>query len=176
MGDSTSFLEAFKGSLKDARKQRKSDELLDFIIGNWSLFCSSKACMDQVVEELVQYDDLSVTALAEALGIPSYVIFKKVKMVDTARVYLSRTKSPLYKLYKEQLEKRRTGITDPALCLFLVAGNHTLVMTNTDVLELQDSFNVHIPSQGHRTIHVFPYLEAPLKMPSVFNHKENYNE
>ena len=54
--------------------------------------------MTQIVEELVQRHELNVTTLADALGLPHYVVFKKVKMVDNAKAVLNFEKSPLMQL------------------------------------------------------------------------------
>ena len=89
------MLALFRDGLREAKKQRKSDDILDFIKANWKLFTATRSQMQTLCEELEQRGDLSVTALAEALGLPETVLFKKVKVVDTAKLVLNFRKSEL---------------------------------------------------------------------------------
>lgn len=172
--DASAFLQAFKAGLKEEKKQRKSNEILDFIVEHPLLFCSSKAVMNERLEEIRQQDDYNVTALADVLGLPDYVLFKKVKVVDTAKTFLHSTKSPLFKLYIEQLDKRRKRPdTDPPLCIIMVAGEHTMIISNVGCQLVPGIVNMIVPGEGsHADIHMFTAKEAPLRMPKVFNHKE----
>lgn len=124
------LLAAFTEDVRRAARQRKSDDIIAFIKKNWRLFCATKTEMEQIVEELEGRGELTVTSLADALCIPEAVMFKKVKVVDTAELILRPRTSSLYKLFQKTLEQRAPS---RLLCLFVVAGDHTLALSNLRV-------------------------------------------
>ena len=165
------FLEAFKQGLKEAKKQRKTDDILEFMKKNWKLFCSSKAEMDSLVDEMYQQGGGSVDRLADMLGLPETVLFKKVKLVDTADMLLNLMKSPMYKLFLGQREK--SPHLAHGLCIFFVAGDHTLVMTDMSTERVPGLVHISIPDEDlGGSLEVFKASEAPLRLPRLFNHKE----
>lgn len=165
----------FRKGIRAAEKQAKSDDILDFIKKNWKLFASSKRLVEDLCEELQQHGDLSVTALAEALGIPDCVLFKKIKVVDSAKLMLRAARSPLFALFNKAVEERRqAGHATPELCLFLVAGEHSLVLTNMITRRVPGSCQLMLtPDTGDSDVHVFGYADAPARLPALFGSKED---
>lgn len=170
-----SLVSMFRKEIRAAEKQAKSDDILDFIKKNWKLFASSKRHVEDLCEELQQRGDLSVTALAEALGIPDCVFFKKIKVVDTAKFMLRASRSPLLALFNKTVEERsQAGHATPELCLFLVAGEHSLVLTNMITRRVPGGCQLLLTSEsGDSDIHVFGYTDAPARLPALFGNKED---
>ena len=156
-------LDMFKQGLKEARRQQKSDEIVTFIRAHWKFFCQSRASMDTLCEELEQHQDLSPTALADALGLPSCLVFKRVKVVDTAKTILHPLKSALFKLFLEQVEKRGK------VCLLAVAGEHSFVITNLKTERVPGLVHISVPDvEGVGDVSIFLADDAPYRLPSVF--------
>lgn len=169
------MLEMFRDGLREAKKQRKSDDILDFIKANWKLFTATRNQMQTLCEELEQRGDLSVTALAEALGLPDTVLFKKVKVVDTAKLVLNFRKSELVSLFNKLIEtKTKPGHKAPELCVFAVAGNHTMLVTNMRTKRVPGKVELFLTAEeGNNDIHVFPFVDAPERLPVLFGNKES---
>lgn len=170
---SDSLVEMFRAGLKEARKQRKSDDILDFIRNNWKLFSKSRQELESVYDELEQRGDLSVTAVAEALGLPDTLLFKKVKLVDTAKLVLQFESSSLYTLFMDQVARRTTGSRPAELCLVAVAGAHTMVVTNMPTRRVAGTVQLcKVMEDGTNDVHVFSVRDAQVRMPGLFDHKE----
>jgi hypothetical protein len=159
-----SLADQFREGLKQAVKERKSDDIVQFIRTNWKLFCSSRRRMEDVCEDLSQRDDLNPTALADALGLPDCILFKKVKVVDTAKTLLRLKSSELYKTFTG-LQRVKDG---QETCLLVVAGGHTLVMTNMSTKLPPGYVDVRINDENDRCVSVFPAEDAPARLPLVF--------
>ena len=169
------LLDVFRQEVKQARKQQKSDDIITFMRKNWKLFCSSKQYMDMCVEELVNRHELSVTALADSLGLPKYVMFKKVKVIDTAKTLLHFKTSSLYKLFCDTRDKMTNSGRGMFLCLFVVAGDHTMVITNLTcrrVPGLVHMFVADPDNDEYVDINIMPSEDLPLRLPTLFNHEE----
>lgn len=160
----------FRKGLNNAKKQQKSDAILDFIRQNWRLFCSSKRLLEDQIELLEQQEDLSVTALSEALGIPDSILFKKVKVVDTAKMILKSSSNPIYNLFMEQVAKRTpVGKHEKELCLILVAGAHTMIITNMRTKRVPGLVHLTIPGEeGHEDVNIFHVSDAVARLPELF--------
>lgn len=170
------LLDAFRKGLKEARKQRKSDDILAFIRHNWHLFCKSRDLLDQLCEELEQRGDLSVTSLAQALGLPDCMYFKKAPVVDTAKLVLRLESSSVYRAFVNLVEKereRRGCSHDPFVCLFVVAGAHSLVITNMRT-RIVPGLAVHCmpAAEGRDDVHIFPAADAMERLPSLFRKED----
>lgn len=158
----------FRAGLRREARQRKSDDLVEFMRSEWRLFAPSRKAMDSLCEELAQRDDLSVDALCEALKVPEYVLFRKVKVAETARTLLRFATSESYKAFNREREKARADHRAPGLCLFLVAGDHTLVLTNLRVEEVTGLLSVRMPEAVGLGVSVFPASDAPARMSWLF--------
>lgn len=164
-----SIVDKFKAELKQAKAQQKSDDIIQFIVDNCTMFGTSKADVKKVCDELSQYNDLSVTALAEALYIPDYIVFMKAKVVDTAKLVLKFTTSSIYKSFVAELDKRRDMGMSKYLCLVLVAGRHSMVITNMNVCDYGGLVKLCLMSDlGRDEINVFMFKDAAKRMPHVF--------
>lgn len=159
-----SLADQFREGLRQAEKERKSDDIVQFMRTNWKLFCSSRRRMEDACEDLYQRDDLNPTALAEALRLPECVLFKKVKVVDTAKTLLRLKSSDLYKTFTG-LQRVKDG---QDTCLLVVAGGHTLVMTNMATSLPPGYVDVRIKDENDRFVSVFPAEDAQARLPLVF--------
>lgn len=156
--------EQFREGLKQAKREQKSDDIVQYMRDHWKLFCSSRKEMESICEELGQRGDLSPTALADALGLPDCILFKKVKVVDTAKTLLRLKTSDLYKTFTG-LKRVQDG---QDTCLLVVAGGHTLVMTNMRPELPPGLVDIRIKDEEGRAISVFPADDAPQRLPRVF--------
>lgn len=170
---SDGFLAAFKKGLNEARRQRKTDDILEFIRNNWRLFCSSKARMDSLFEEMHQQGGCSVDVIADMLGLPEGVLFKKVKTTDVADLFLHTKTSALFKLFQKKRDLAGPGVR--GLLIFFVAGESTVVVTDmAEVRTAPGLVHLSVPSEDTGTkIEVFRAEDAPLRLPLLFDHRED---
>lgn len=181
---SDNFEQMFREELKQSQKQHKSDDIIDFMEANWFMFCGSKKEFVAVKRELEDDSRLNVSSLCDALNVPESVMFKKIKVADTGKLYLYGVKSTLCKLFGEVYNKwlKETGQSDGSgayLYLFLIAGDHSLVMTNEQIRPLVGtSMLVCSPRldedfDEYFDIYVFPAREIAHRLPRMFNHLED---
>lgn len=158
-------LAAFKKGLRNASKQRKSDDIVEFMRAHWRMFCSSRNTMLLICKELEQQGDLTPGALADALGVDRMVRFKKVKMVDMAKLVINPANHPLYRKFKE-LE----AVSKDGLVLVFVCGERSLVMTNTSVPREPDAVIMDVvDAAGNITSILGPGVAA--RCMKVFKHE-----
>jgi len=165
----TDILDMFRTGLKQAKKERKSDDILAFMRKHWKLFCSTSTQMQLLCEELEGRGELDPTGLADALGLPEYVVMKKVKVVDTASLMLRPQKHALMKLFKE------TSKGAP-LVLMAVAGDHSVILTNVPTEEVPGLVHVYVKGESEGdTVQIFRAEDAGLRLPNIFKGaKEDY--
>ena len=102
------------------------------------------------------------------------MVFKKVKMVDNAKAVLNFEKSPLKQLFNRTRDKMELAGEGIYLCLFAVAGDHTVVLTNLTTNRVPGL--VHLYQAGmwdSPDIHLISYTDLPKRLPTLFNHEEN---
>lgn len=162
------MLQTFKSELAAAKKQRKTDDILDFMRSNWRLFCPSRSQLEIIWEELEQQGNLNPTVLADALGVPDCVMFKKLKVVETAKAILKLPKSQLYKTFQSTKQK----LNGRGLCLIAVAGEHTLVVTDLHTERVPGLVHMEYITEEGDTINVFPADDAPSRMPTIFKRED----
>lgn len=161
--------------MKSAR-ERDSEGVLEWIIGNPRVLGVSRSRMSLLSEELRQHDDLSVSSLCEALGLPECLLFRKAKLPDAAKLAMSPLASPLYRKFVKAVAERRKESgkdCDPELCVIVVAGTRSMVITNLIPRTVPGLVHVYVPAEeGHEDIHIFPVADAAARLPRIFN-KEN---
>jgi len=165
----SALAEAFKAGLRAANRAVKSDEIVEYVRRNWRYFSPTRRNMEELCQELSSRGELTVTGLADALGLPSEVVFKKAKLVDAANLVLKMQTSPLYRLFMDTLEGRREKCQGARLCLVVVAGDRTLVMTDMPTRTVPGLTHLFVAFADGEAVNVFPIEDAPLRLPSVFN-------
>lgn len=75
--------------------------------------------------------------------------------------------SALFKLFMEQREKRGSE-----LCVVVVAGDHSLVITDMPTETVDGLFHMFIPLEDGTKVNIFPAVDAQLRMPRLFIHEE----
>ena len=164
------FLERFREAAKAQRKQRKSDELIEFIQKHWRAFARSKAYMEEVVDELVNRGELTVTSLLNALEIDQSVLVKRAPMTNTTELLLNPLKSPLYKTFVQLAEARKPHATT----VLFVAGDHTVVLTNDEPSPTeQGQVSRYVQQSNTDRIHILQWADAVKRLPLLFNHNED---
>lgn len=162
------FLDAFLADVKQAAKQRRSDEILDYMRANWKYFAPSKKRFDIIWEELYRQEDLSVTSLSEALGLDERILFRRTSLQDISSLFLHPLKSTLRKKFMELVDT--TPVRDA--CLIFVSGTRTAVLTNMDTVEEPGLVWITIPTGNGHTAQLFRMEDAPKRLPRLFTHEE----
>ena len=167
------MLTLFKQGLAESKKERKTNDILEYIRSHWSLFSSSKHHMDNLVEEMEQQQSVSLDLLADMLELPKSVLFMRTTKVETAKAFLHPLRSTLYKKFQKAVELKSAGKNyDVSLCIFFVAGDSTIIMTNMDTRTVEDKVHLFIGAkEGHRNVHIFKAADAPLRLPELFKHE-----
>jgi hypothetical protein len=169
MSDISQFMESVGEAYAQQKKLVKSDDIIDFIKTNWRFFCSNRNEMKNALDMLGVQVPYTVDALCDQLGIPSNVFFKRSPVKDVSGALLKFGDSKYMELFLKCCQNSDNG----EACVFVVAGKHSIVITN-----MQTSFNpgeliMYYKSAGdHADIHIFPYADAPSRMPNLFYHNE----
>jgi hypothetical protein len=170
MGDRNqlkAFLDSIPQQAKRQSRNRKSDDIIEFIKKYWRLFCSSRYDMRNAVEQLGTTVPYSVDALCDLLGVPTNVLFKKVKVIDTSAALLDFEKSELFNQFVNLCQSFKSG----EVCLFAVAGQRSLIITNMQTDYVEGRMHLLFKSMGNLPdIHVFRPEDAPLRIPTLFDH------
>jgi len=162
----------FAAGLKEGAKQRKSAEILDFMRTHWELFCTSKTQMNTICEELAQRNELTPTDLANSCGMPPNLLFKQAKVVSAAELVLDPLASPLYKQFKQQRDKMSDERNEAVLCIIVVAGARSVIITNMTPRIVPGLVHITIPETGHNDVHIIPVKDALARMPYMFRHED----
>lgn len=164
------FLEAFFSNAKEDMRARKDSEVVDFMRAHWKCFCESRARMSALCQELDGRNDLSPEALSEALGLHS-VVFRRAKVAEAVGLLVDPCKSPLLRAYRRALGERAKaeGSTGVSLCMFIVAGRRSLVVTNMRPERVPGSACLRIDNDGDEDISVFEAGQALKRLPGLFS-------
>ncbi len=161
------FLAAIPTQAKRQRRDQKSNDIIDFIDKHWMLFCSSRQEYRQLKSQLGDVVPYTVDALCDLLGVPDNVLFKKVKIFDTSVALLDFEKSALFKQFVECCGTIRSG----EVCLIAVAGERSLIITNMQTNFVEGRMHLLFKSMGNLAdIHIFRPQDAPLRIPTLFDH------
>lgn len=163
------FMANVSTAWKQQKRLQKSDDIMNWIVENWKLFCSRRTEMSAAVSQLGQQVPYTVDALCDLLGIPNNVYFKRSPVTDVGGTLLSFGKSKLLELFKKCREAQKNH----EACLFIVAGQKSICITN-----MQTSFtNCNCDfwyKDEEDEMHVFKATEAANRLPNLFTHEENY--
>lgn len=155
--------------LKQANEARKSDDIVQFMRDKWSLFCSSKRMMDSICEELEQQGELTPTGLSEALDIDPAVMFRKSKLTESAEAVLDYPKSAVCKAFEKTVEKQRLHGVEQDLCLLVVAGARTIVVTNIEPRPVEGTWHMTYVNAKGRDVYVFKAEQLQARLPTIFS-------
>lgn len=167
--DVNDFMTAMSEAYREQRRQQKSDDIIEFIKIHWNLFCSRKDEMRNALDMLGTSVPYTVDALCDQLSIPANVFFKRSPVRDIEGALLNFPDSKFLELFTSCCRTSKNG----EVCLFIIAGKKSLVLTN-----MQTSFNpgdvvMYFKSMGELPdIHIFKVDDAPKRMPTLFDHKE----
>ena len=170
------MMSSIKANYKQQAKQQKSDDIIEFIKSNWKLFTARRSDMVTAVQSLgspgVPY---SVDGLCDVLGIPSNVLFKRSPVKDVGNAILDFPKTKLFELFRKCIEVR--DVTDQEICLFVVAGLKSIVITNMSTSYCCGGMLCYFPMGSRENdIHIFKAADAPYRMPQLFKHDEETYE
>jgi hypothetical protein len=119
-------------------------------------------------EQLGRDTTYSVDSLCDLLGIPTFVYFKRSPVADIGGALLDFGSSKLFELFNKCIAAQPSH----EAVLFVVAGKKSLCITN-----MQTHFettNYDFRYWNDKTeIHVFKAADAQLRLPNLFNPKED---
>lgn len=119
------LLEAFDAAFARGQEQRKADARVQFVLDNWRAFASSLRAVEAMRSEMESRgDEVTATALLDALGVPDYVFLATAKLSGVRRLLDRPSTSPLMAKAREQLARHGTVV------LFVVSGAHSVVVTS----------------------------------------------
>lgn len=163
------MLARFKKELRHANEARKSDDIVRFIRDKWSLFCSSKRALESICEELEQQDSLTPTDLCTALNVDASIRFRKSKLAESAEALMDYPKSAIRKAYDKVIESWRYEGVEQDLCLVVVAGERSIVVTNIVPKPLEGTWTIHYIYEGaQRDVFLFKADKLQERLPSIF--------
>ena len=171
MANGKEMMSAMKASIKanyrQQAKQQKSDDIIEFIKTNWKLFTARRSEMSTAVQSLgspgIPY---SVDGLCDVLGIPPNVYFKRSPVKDVGAAILDFPNTKLYDIF----EKCAEANPDEQVCLFVVAGQKSICITNMPIQYPPDDVICYLPARDD--IHIFKATEAMYRLPQLFEHDE----
>lgn len=156
-----------KRSYQQQAKQQKSDDIIEFIKTNWKLFTARRSEMTAAVQSLGSPGTpYSVDGLCDVLGIPPNVYFKRSPVKDVGAAILDFPKTKLYDIF----EKCAEANPDEQVCLFIVAGQKSICITNMPIQYPPDDVICYLPARDD--IHIFKATEAMYRLPQLFEHEE----
>lgn len=174
MANGKEMMSAMKASIKanyrQQAKQQKSDDIIEFIKANWKLFTARRSEMAAAVQSLgspgIPY---SVDGLCDVLGIPDNVLFKRSPVKDVGNAVLNFPNTKLYEIFDKCYEARG----QEEICLFIVAGKSSIVITNMPIQFPPDDMICYLPAGlGINDIQIFRAADAPYRLPHLFQHDE----
>jgi len=156
-----------KRSYQQQSKQQKSDDIIEFIKTNWKLFTARRSEMTAAVQSLGSPGTpYSVDGLCDVLGIPPNVYFKRSPVKDVGAAILDFPHNKLYDIF----EKCAEANPDEQVCLFVVAGQKSICITNMPIQYPPDDVICYLPARDD--IHIFKATEAMYRLPQLFEHEE----
>lgn len=176
MSDNSDLISVMNGMLeadwKRQKRLQKTDDIIEFIAANWRLFTCSRAQMKQAVDSLgMRGTTYSVDSLCDLLGVPPYVFFKRSPVKDVGAAILNFKRSKLYELFEKCSLSMNSN--SHLACLFVVAGTKSIVITNMQTTIPENGLVCYVPSASGYDIHIFRADEAHLRLPNLFNPKED---
>ncbi len=166
--------DAFKAKLMQeaitVRKQRKSDDIIDFIIDNWKWFVRRKGDMIEIKNNISISSSYSVDALCDALNIPDNVFFKRSPVVDIGGALLNFPASKFMELFISCCEKS----SNSEATLFIVAGKKSICITNMQTTFDDDiDMILYFRTKGDLPdIHIFKTGDLLKRLPDLFEKQE----
>lgn len=162
------FLGDVGSAYKQVKREARSNDIIDFIESNWKLFSATRGAVSAAKAQLGQQTTYSVDAFCDLLGIPTFVYFKRSPVVDIGGALLDFGKSKLLELFK----KCMTAQTNHEAVLFVVAGKKSLCITNMQTHFETTNYDFRFWDDTTE-IHVFKAADAQLRLPNLFNPKED---
>lgn len=162
------FLGDVGSAYKQVKREERSNDIIEFIESNWRLFVARRAAMTAAKEQLGQQTMYSVDAFCDLLGIPTNVYFKRSPVVDIGGALLDFGKSKLFELFKKCTDAQPSH----EAVLFVVAGKKSLCITNMQTHFETTNYDFRYWDDTIE-IHVFKAADAPLRLPNLFNPKED---
>ena len=105
------LLEAFDAAFARGQEQRKADARVQFVLDNWRAFASSLRAVEAMRSEMESRgDEVTATALLDALGVPDYVFLATAKLSGVRRLLDRPSTSPLMAKAREQLARHGTVV------------------------------------------------------------------
>lgn len=168
MDNINSFLSDIGTAYKQVKREQKSNDIIEFIEEHWKLFVPRRSAMVAAKEQLGQQTTYSVDSFCDLLGIPTNVYFKRSPVIDIGGALLDFGKSKLLELFKKCVEAQPSH----EAVLFVVAGKKSLCITNMQTHFETTNYDFRYWDDTIE-IHVFKAADAPLRLPNLFNPKED---
>lgn len=159
-----SFMADMKAAYQQEKRQQKSNDIIQFIVDHWKLFARSRSEMSAVTRQLGNQLPYTVDALCDALGLPTYLFFKRSPVKDVAGAILSVPGSSLLELFL----KCKAVTSNGEACLVLVAGAKSIVITNMQTNFDNCQYDIWYRCNDDE-IHIFHIKDAALRLPKLFN-------
>lgn len=168
---SDALLEAFTTGRAERVKERKSQEVVDFLRANWKLFIATRSAMSMLCEELEQRGELNPDTLGDALGLPRNVYFRRTKMLEAGKFWMRPQSSAVMKSMYKLLEKNLTPKgRQNDVYLFLASGARSLLLSNAEPMG-GDGIIMAI-TENDNTIYAMPAEDASKRYPGMFGRNE----
>ena len=146
------------------KKQRRSDDIVDWIRDNASRLRRSKHAVYDAERQLQQQGlDLTVDNLCDQLGLPDNLYFKRVVFEDNKLTLWNLPKSPLIDVFKRC--RKHGGHKE--LAVVAVSGKHSMVATNMQVHLETAPIVCYIKDPEVGDIYVFPAVELQERLPNL---------
>ena len=162
------FLGDIGAAYKQAKREQKSNDIIDFIETNWKLFVSKRADMAAAREQIGTTLPATVDAFCDLLAIPNFVYFKRSPVADIGGALLDFGKSKLFELFT----KCASSQPSHEAVLFIVAGKKSICITNMQTTFETTNYDFRYWNENLE-VHVFKATDAPLRLPNLFNPREN---
>ena len=162
------FMADVGAAYKQVKREQKHNDIIEFIEANWKLFVPRRSDMQAAKEQLGQQTQYSVDCFCDLLGIPGFVYFKRSPVVDIGGALLDFGKSKLFELFNRcvQMQSSHEAI------LFVVAGKKSLCITNMQTTFETTNYDFRYWNENIE-VHVFKAQDAALRLPNLFNPRED---
>lgn len=163
----TAFIKGIKSQYAVQAKQKKSDDIIQFIEANWKMFVPIRRMMTDTIMRLGRDVSYSVDSLCDLLGIPNNVYFKRTPVADIGGAILDFETSKLLELFNE-CRKHHDEV-----CLVVVAGKKSICITNMQTAFDLCKYDIKYKAEDVE-IHIFKAKDMPIRLPKLFNLSERY--
>ena len=166
--DIEAFMGAIAKSMRNQRREQKSDDIIEFLKTHWQWFFASKHEMTELVDNMGRQFPATVDAFCDQLGVPDNVWFKRAPAVDIRQLYVKFDKSRAKRLFVDCVEKS----SNKEACLFLVAGQSSMCITNMQTHFEPGYMVCYFKSFGDLPdIQLFKADEVPIRLPNLFTQR-----